>query len=181
MRLTGDHVYLRYFEDEDAEDLLELQIRNADFFQLYTPLREADHCTLAKQLGRIRNAKEKIAQDQTYLFGIFEKETDALIGDLGLFFVSRGPEQSAMIGYALDQAYNGKGMMTEAVRLAVEYGIRALGLHRIHAGVMPHNLGSIRVLEKAGFQREGIARKNVMINGKWEDHVILAILDEDMA
>ncbi len=43
--------------------------------------------------------------------------------------------------------------------------------------VMPRNLGSIRVLEKAGFHREGIARSNVLINGKWEDHQVLAIIN----
>ncbi|MDF9767149.1 RimJ/RimL family protein N-acetyltransferase [Bacillus velezensis] len=46
----------------------------------------------------------------------------------------------------------------------------------IEAGVMPHNKASIRVLEKAGFHKEGIARKNVKINGKWEDHQVLAII-----
>jgi ribosomal-protein-alanine N-acetyltransferase len=44
---------------------------------------------------------------------------------------------------------------------------------------MPHNGGSIRVLEKAGFHKEGIAKKNVRINGKWEDHQVLAIINPD--
>ncbi len=62
--------------------------------------------------------------------------------------------------------------MPEAVRLMVDYAFTELKLHRIEAGVMPRNLGSIRVLEKAGFHREGIARSNVLINGKWEDHQV---------
>lgn len=49
--------------------------------------------------------------------------------------------------------------MTEAVRLVVGYAFHELKLHRIEAGVMPRNLGSMRVLEKAGFHKEGIARK----------------------
>jgi ribosomal-protein-alanine N-acetyltransferase len=44
---------------------------------------------------------------------------------------------------------------------------------------MPSNPGSIRVLEKAGFQKEGLARKMVEINGKWEDHLMFAVLDEE--
>ncbi|MET3851852.1 RimJ/RimL family protein N-acetyltransferase [Paenibacillus sp. OAE614] len=69
--------------------------------------------------------------------------------------------------------------MTEAVRLMVDYAFTELKLHRIEAGVMPRNLGSIRVLEKAGFHREGIARSNVLINGKWEDHQVLAIINPE--
>ncbi|MGZ4160285.1 MAG: GNAT family N-acetyltransferase, partial [Neobacillus sp.] len=78
-----------------------------------------------------------------------------------------------------DQTHNGKGIMTEAVQLVVDYAFNVLGLHRIAAGVMPYNIGSIRVLEKAGFEKEGIARKNVMINGKWQDHEILSIINQE--
>jgi ribosomal-protein-alanine N-acetyltransferase len=44
---------------------------------------------------------------------------------------------------------------------------------------MPHNIGSIKVLEKAGFHKEGIAKQNVKINGKWEDHQVLAIVNDN--
>jgi len=124
-------------------------------------------------------SKDTIAADKQYPFGIFLKETDELIGDVTLMEVLRGPLQSCFIGYMLDRDYNGKGIMTEAVGLAVDYAFGTLKLHRIEAGVMPHNLGSMRVLEKAGFHKEGIARKNVKINGKWEDHQVLAIVNEE--
>ncbi len=58
-------------------------------------------------------------------------------------------------------------------------GFQVLDLHRIEAGVQPHNLGSIRVLEKAGFQKEGLSRQNVKINGEWKDHYLFAILSND--
>lgn len=69
--------------------------------------------------------------------------------------------------------------MTEAVRLTVDFGFKELKLHRIEAGVMPHNIRSMRVLENAGFHKEGIARKNVKINGVWQDHQVLAILNDE--
>ena len=76
-------------------------------------------------------------------------------------------------------AHNGRGIMTEAVRLVVSYAFHDLKLHRIEAGVMPHNVASIKVLEKAGFHQEGISRKNVKINGEWQDHVLLAIINDE--
>ncbi len=72
---------------------------------------------------------------------------------------------------------NSKDYTTETVKLIVDYAFNELNLHRIEAGVMPHNIASIRVLEKAGFHKEGIALKNVKINGKWEDHQVLAIIN----
>ncbi|MGK0468891.1 GNAT family N-acetyltransferase, partial [Clostridium sp.] len=83
-----------------------------------------------------------------------------------------------MVGYALDKQFNGKGYMTEAIKLVVRFAFNELSLHRIEAGVMPTNIGSITVLEKAGFCKEGIARKNVKINGKWKDHQMLAIISD---
>lgn len=68
--------------------------------------------------------------------------------------------------------------MTEAVKLIVDFAFHELKLHRIEAGVMPRNLGSMRVLEKAGFHK-GHRPKNVKINGVWEDHQVLAILNPD--
>lgn len=94
-----------------------------------------------------------------------------------MFQVFRGPRESALLGYSLDQEHNGKGYTTEATNLVVNYAFEILKLHRIEAGVMPVNIGSIRVLEKAGFHKEGIAKKNVKINGSWEDHQMLAILN----
>lgn len=94
--------------------------------------------------------------------------------------VVRGNLQSGWIGYFLDQTYNGKGYMSEAVKVIVQHAFSELGLHRIEAGVMPHNIGSIKVLLKAGFTKEGIARKNVKIDGVWQDHITLAIIEEDL-
>jgi [ribosomal protein S5]-alanine N-acetyltransferase len=119
-------------------------------------------------------------RDERYSFGIYLAETDELIRNVTLSEVVRGPLQSCWIGYYLDKNHNGKGYMTEAVRLVVDYAFKELQLHRIEAGVMPHNIASIKVLKKAGFHQEGIAKKSVKINGRWEDHVVLAIVNEEL-
>jgi len=176
-KIEGHKIFVRRLAESDAEDLLRLELKNRAFFQTYTPLRDEEFYTLEGQLNRIRD--ELNNPDQRYSFGIYLKGTGELIGKVTLSEVARGALQSCWIGYYLDQAHNGQGYMTEAVRLVVEYAFHELKLHRIEAGVMPHNIGSIRVLEKAGFHREGIAKKNVKINGRWEDHQILAIVNEE--
>ncbi|OZB93004.1 GNAT family N-acetyltransferase [Paenibacillus sp. XY044] len=177
--LKGNSVYLRALTIQDAEGSLRMQAENRAFFEQFSMPRDSEYYTLAGQLARIRAQEESREQDLEYSFGVFRLEGDRLIGSMNLFQVLRGGLQSAFIGYFLDRAENGKGYMTEAVRLIVDYAFAELKLHRIEAGVMPRNPGSIRVLEKAGFHREGIARSNVLINGKWEDHQVLAIINPE--
>ncbi|WP_088069857.1 GNAT family N-acetyltransferase [Gottfriedia luciferensis] len=179
MKLVGNNVYLRLLEAVDAGEVLEYEVRNRVFFKPFTYIKEESYYTIEAQQERIRNNKEKSENDLYYGFGIFLKETDALIGNIMLSEVLRGDLQSCFVGYSLDEQQNGKGYTTEAVKLIVEFAFNELKLHRIEAGVMPHNIGSIRVLEKAGFHKEGIAKKNVRINGKWEDHQVLAIINEN--
>lgn len=174
--LKSESIYIRPFITSDATALLELQLANRDFFQKFSMERDDNFYTLEAQLERIPQYQELSQNDQSYNFGIFTYD-DTLIGTINLFHVMRGSLQSAFIGYFLDKNHNGKGYTTEAAKLIVDYGFNELNLHRIEAGVMPHNIGSIRVLEKAGFHKEGIAVKNVKINGKWEDHQVLAIIN----
>jgi [ribosomal protein S5]-alanine N-acetyltransferase len=179
MNFLGKNIYIRQLEVSDAAAALELQIRNKEFFQAYSPTRIDGFYTVQ---GQINVIEANIAQSQNnskYTFGIFLNDTDELIGSVSLSEILRGPLQSCYIGYYLDQQQNGKGYMTEAVILAVDFAFKELELHRIEAGVMPHNIGSMKVLEKAGFHKEGIAIKNVKINGKWEDHQVLAIVAAD--
>lgn len=173
--LQGNQIYLRELNVADADSLLELQLNNRAFFEQFSMLRTEDYYTLDKQMQLIEEWKQSAERDEEYRFGVFLDEK--LIGTINLFQVLRSSLQSAFIGYFLDQKHNGKGYMTEAVQLLIEYAFNELKLHRIEAGVMPHNIGSIRVLEKSGFHKEGIARKNVKINNRWEDHQVLAIIN----
>ena len=69
--------------------------------------------------------------------------------------------------------------MTEALRLLAPATFRSLQLHRLEAGCVPANVASVRVLEKSGFKREGLARSYLRINGNWQDHLLFARLNDD--
>lgn len=70
--------------------------------------------------------------------------------------------------------------MTELISWMVTYGFETLHLHRIEASVMPKNERSLRVLEKNGFEREGLAKKYLRINGVWEDHIHMVKINDAM-
>jgi ribosomal-protein-alanine N-acetyltransferase len=75
--------------------------------------------------------------------------------------------------------YWGKGYITEAASMVLDFGFRKLLLHRIEAGVAIDNVASIKVLEKIGMHNEGIRRKILPIRGEWKDNFHYALLEED--
>ncbi|ANU09480.1 alanine acetyltransferase [Planococcus antarcticus DSM 14505] len=175
--MRSEQVHIRFLGPEDAAEKLKLETDNREFFEGYSMTRYSDFYTLPLQQELIEIYAEQQENDQAYSFGVFENATNLLVGAISLVQVTRGPLQSAVVGYALDKRYNNKGYTTESVKLIVDYAFQKLALHRIEAGVMPGNDASIRVLEKAGFHKEGIAIKNVQINGEWRDHQVLAIIN----
>lgn len=180
MRMDGDRIYIKLLRADDAEEVLALHLKNREFFKKFITTRDDEFYTLKKQEEIIEVSIAGSEKDEKYSYGIFLRDNNKLIGNITLSEILRHAFQSCYVGYYLDEEHNGKGYMSEAVKLVVKYALEELKLHRIEAGVMPRNARSMRVLEKAGFKKEGIARKNVQINGVWEDHQLLAIIAEDL-
>jgi Acetyltransferases, including N-acetylases of ribosomal proteins len=180
MGLSGSKIFIRFFEDTDAESLLDLHLRNREFFQKYSPTFDNGFYTLDSKRKYINDSAKRREEGKEYSFGIYLKDNGKLVGSVSLYHIFRGPLQRCLIGYSLDKQYNGNGYTTEAASLAVEFAFNELKLHRVEAGVMLSNIGSMRVLEKAGFHREGIEQKGVKINGQWEDHQTFAIISDNI-
>ena len=102
---------------------------------------------------------------------------ERVIGRVNYTQIARGPFQSCMLGYAVDHAYEGRGLMREALEATVEHVFAVLKLHRIQANYVPHNARSGRLLERLGFLREGLAKDYLFIDGAWRDHVLTARLN----
>lgn len=179
MNLQAADIHIRPLALADAEALQTLRAGNRDYHRPFEPIRPDNHFTLEFQEEQIRTSLLNAQHDTSYSFGIFTNESEQLIGRVTLSSVFRGPWQNANIGYYLDKEHIGRGCATQAVKLAVQCAFTHLKLHRIQGAVMPRNLPSIRVLEKAGFRYEGLARNYLHIHGVWEDHNIYAITCED--
>ena len=113
-----------------------------------------------------------------HAWAIADKESNELIGALTFFSIS-GPHARAEVGYSLLSNLQGQGLGTEALNTALKYGFETLNLYRIEADVDPRNTGSIKLLEKLNFQREGLLRQRWRVNGEVCDSVLLGLLKED--
>lgn len=115
-----------------------------------------------------------------YAMFVFERQGERrLAGNLSLTQIVRGPSQSCWMGYGLAEWAQGRGYMTEAVKAGVELAFVDLGLHRVNAAYVPHNWRSAAVLRRAGFGVDGYARDYILINGRWEDHVLTSIMNTE--
>jgi ribosomal-protein-alanine N-acetyltransferase len=101
---------------------------------------------------------------------------DKVVGGIGLEMREDVYRKTALLGYWLSEELWGKGMMTEAVKLFTAYAFSNLDIIRIQAGVLSKNPASMRVLEKAGYVKEGISRNAIIKNNEVLDEHIYAIL-----
>ena len=106
---------------------------------------------------------------------IIEKEDGTRIGTVQHFLTGNLME----IGYALVPSERRKGYCSESVKIIVDYLFLSRELVRVQAVTDVNNFASQRVLEKAGFTKEGIVRKSAFIRGKWRDGYLFSILREE--
>ena len=179
MGALAPDVELRLPEPEDVDAFLELVVRNRDHFRPYEPRRPPTYFTRAGQRDQIAAAQRQARMGERFEFGIWENGSSALVGRISLGGISRGALQNAYLGYGVDIEHGGRGIATKAVTLAVEVAFEDLGLHRVQAAVVPENTASARVLEKAGFREEGLARRYLFLDGQWKDHRMFALTSDD--
>lgn len=172
--------YLRPLTANDAEALLKLRVKNRDFLNQFEPVKPVRYFTLSEQRRELEYGEQMTREDRRYVFGVYLAEGDVLVGRISVDNVVRGAWQNATIGYFIDRENNGRGLGTEAVTAAIRFAFEVAKLHRLQAGVMPRNVASVRVLEKAGFRYEGVAARYLNINGVWEDHNLYAVTVEDV-
>ena len=169
--LETDRLTLREITEEDAEDLF-INFSNAKVMKHYG----------SDSLGNIEEARGLIHSFQIGFYenkgirwGIQLKNQKGLIGTVGFHAVS-SKHRRAEIGYELNPTYWGKGLATEAIGKAVEYGLNEMKLKRIGAIVFLDNRTSNELLIKFGFKKEGILRSYMVQGGVSYDTNVYSLL-----
>ena len=178
--VSGDGLFLRMPGPADYPAWAELRADSRAFLTPWEPTWPPDDLTRTAFRRRIRRYQAEVRDDRAYPFFIFRQIDNALLGGITLSNVARGMTQTATLGYWMGERFANQGHMTRAVRAIAPFAFGGLNLHRIEAACLPHNTASIRLLERVGFQREGVARGLVCINGRWQDHVVYALLTDDL-
>lgn len=127
----------------------------------------------------IEDVLEQMNEPETWFqFVVIEKETQKIIGDLGVHFLGSENRQ-AEIGFTLSKNFQHKGYATEAVKRVIDYLFKALGKHRIITSIDPANKNAVRLVERIGFRKEAHFVESLLINGQWVDDLIYAMIEKD--
>lgn len=181
LKFETDRLILKTLSEADAPRLLDYFKRNQGFLEVWEVKRTSDFYTVQQMKALIKDDMVGLEAGHTLRLWIFKKDApQKVIGSVALSNIIRGAFQSAFIGYRLDAKEINRGYMCEAVKKMVELAFNRLGLHRIEANIIPRNIPSRRMIENAGFSYEGLSKKYLRINGVWEDHIHMVILNTSM-
>jgi RimJ/RimL family protein N-acetyltransferase len=170
--LEGKNVNLRVMERDDVNFLVE-SINDIDFGNEFLPISQTSK---AESLKKFENPSQIAILCERQRF-IIEKKDGTRIGTIAHWFAQ--PERFLEIGYDVIRSERGKGYGTEAVQLMVDYLFLSKDVVRIQAFTDVRNKASQKVLEKAGFKREGTLRKAGFVRGQRADAYVYGVTRED--
>lgn len=176
--LRTQRLILRALREDDRDEFVRVHDASFDLHGLWQPIFEGTHlqrfeAELAR--GRVEWAEGIGAR----FIAVLPDGRHAAYVNLSQIF--RRFFLNAIMGWRVNAEVSRQGYCTEAVRAVVDYALspQGAGLHRVQCGVVPTNVASLRVAEKAGFRREGLALRYLQIAGEWRDHVMLAKLVDE--
>lgn len=165
-----DGLVLRLLDEGDAGRLTLAYRRNRAHLAPWEPARTADFFTVGAQRDTIVARLAQYEEGATVPL-VLASGTD-IVGRMTLSGIVRGPFQSASVGYWIDAELTGRGLASAVLRAAVDLARDDLGLHRLEASTLVHNIASQRVLDHAGFEQIGLAPRYLKIAGQWQDHTL---------
>lgn len=171
--LTTVRLDLIFPRPAHAAAILDFFVRNETHLRATDPPRPAGFDAEAHWVEHATQSVEQFRAGRVVRWLLRQRAAPGVvIGRVNLTEIVRGPFQSCLLGYQIDAAFEGQGLMHEALMAAIDYAFGVLRLHRIEANHLPENARSAALLARLGFQRIGLAPNYLFINGAWRDHVL---------
>jgi ribosomal-protein-alanine N-acetyltransferase len=183
--LEDGRVGLRPFRVRDAATWCDLRIRNEAWLAPWEGRPESQpHASWAERhsgavfAGMLRTMRKDARAGRSLPLAI--TYDGRLAGQVTVNGIVRGAFDSANVGYWVDGAVAGRGILPNALAMVVDHCFGPVGLHRVEANIRPENVSSRRAVEKLGFRDEGLRERFLFIDGAWRDHLCFAVTREDV-
>jgi ribosomal-protein-alanine N-acetyltransferase len=177
--LHGQGVLLRPPRPSDYAEWAELRGGSRDYLQPWEPAWAEDDLTRTAFRRRLGVYAREMELGTAWPLFIFDSDEEILLGAITLSNIRRGVAETGTLGYWIGQPHAGQGAATAAARAMLAFAFGGLKLHRVEAACVPFNQASRRVLEKAGFRHEGLAKAYLKINGLWSDHLLFGVIQDE--
>ena len=177
--IAGKKLYLRIPTTSDFREWVQLRGGSKEFLQPWEPSWKDDELTFTGYKRILQYYIKELKTERGYPFFVFKISDNTLVGGVTISNVRRGASQSCTIGYWMGEQFAGLGLMREAVKLLFPFVFGDLKLNRVEASCIPSNSRSIRLLNALGFSEEGLAKNYLKINGKWEDHILFGMNQDE--
>lgn len=172
--LTTDRLVLREWIPSDAADMYSFRSDPETQYFNSEPMRDVSEAT-----ATIEEVRASFAAGEQIQWAVTLRPDDRAIGWFGFNYWQRF-HRRAEIGYDLHRAYWGRGIAHEGVAAMVEFGFGELGLHRIETETILDNVRSVRLLERLGFQREGVRRDYTLeADGEFHASTVWGLLEQE--
>ena len=172
-----ERLIMRILRPDSAPKVLDFYMRDREIFERYEPDRMQDFYTIYHQKNLLKCEYNLAFKLQTVRYYVFRKEDPrTIIGTVCFHDIKKAFYCSCELGYKFSSAFWHYGYATEAIMKGLQVMFAETGMHRVNAWVLPENLPSIRLLERIGFEAEGICRGMLYMHGQWRDHIHYAIL-----
>jgi ribosomal-protein-alanine N-acetyltransferase len=178
VRLEDDDVVLRPLRVRDARAWRRLRSDNAAWLSPWEATSPDPDTPLRGFASMVRHGHRSAREGTALPLGI---EVDGrLVGVVSLSGVVWGSMRGGSIGYWVDRAVAGRGIVPTGVALLTDHCFFEMGLHRVEINIRPENAASLRVVAKLGFRDEGLRRSFLHIDGDWRDHRTFALTADEV-
>jgi len=178
--IRTERLLLRVAALNETDKIVRYVRRNREHLLPWEPLRDERFFDESSWIGAPGRDRKEAEDNEAYRFRLILPNGDGeYIGTVSLRDIAYGPMQNGTIGYSLDHSFQGHGYMREAVAAVLTYGFDELNLRRVEACYMPANVKSEALLLSLGFEIEGLMRSSLEVNGRWEDHRLCALINQN--
>jgi ribosomal-protein-alanine N-acetyltransferase len=150
---------------------------NREHLARWEPRHDPNYFTEKHWREQLRSSREDFIAGRSLKLAMFLRENvnGPIIGSCNFTNIIRGVFQACYLGYSVDHRFEGRGFMYEGTKAAIEYVFDEMKLHRVMANYIPTNERSGRLLRRLGFTVEGYARDYLLIDDRWQDHILTAL------
>jgi ribosomal-protein-alanine N-acetyltransferase len=170
--LETENLIISVLNPDDFELLVKYENDNRSHLSPWEPTRIAEYFGLEETKKRVELNFKDFQLGSSISLVAFDKSKSEIICLCSFSNIVYGVFQACNLGYSISVKKQGTGLMFEMLQASIEYVFTEYNLHRIMSNYIPSNIRSGKLLDKLGFEKEGLAKSYLKIAGSWQDHVL---------